>query len=29
MIDRDVVEKKVNPTLVPNERVTEPHERTA
>ncbi len=29
MIDRDVVEKKVNPTLVPAEHVTEPHERSA
>jgi ATP-dependent Clp protease ATP-binding subunit ClpX len=29
MIDRDVVEKKVNPTLVPNRRVSEPTERSA
>jgi ATP-dependent Clp protease ATP-binding subunit ClpX len=29
MIDRDVVEKKVNPTLVPNNRVAEPTERSA
>ncbi len=29
MIDRDVVEKKVNPTLVPNRRVDEPTERSA
>jgi ATP-dependent Clp protease ATP-binding subunit ClpX len=29
MIDRDVVEKKVNPTLVPEERVEEPTERSA
>ncbi|HUG08030.1 MAG TPA: ATP-dependent Clp protease ATP-binding subunit ClpX [Acidimicrobiia bacterium] len=29
MIDRDVVEKKVNPTLVPNESVDEPTERSA
>ena len=29
MIDRDVVEKKVNPTLVPNESVAEPTERSA
>jgi ATP-dependent Clp protease ATP-binding subunit ClpX len=29
MIDRDVVEKKVNPTLVPNERSQEPTERSA
>ncbi|HZD23942.1 MAG TPA: ATP-dependent Clp protease ATP-binding subunit ClpX [Acidimicrobiia bacterium] len=29
MIDRDVVEKKVNPTLVPNERAEEPTERSA
>jgi ATP-dependent Clp protease ATP-binding subunit ClpX len=29
MIDRDVVEKKVNPTLVPTEPVTEPTERSA
>jgi ATP-dependent Clp protease ATP-binding subunit ClpX len=29
MIDRDVVEKKVNPTLVPNNRVVEPTERSA
>jgi len=29
MIDRDVVEKKVNPTLVPNQRVDEPTERSA
>jgi ATP-dependent Clp protease ATP-binding subunit ClpX len=29
MIDRDVVEKKVNPTLVPNTEVAEPTERSA
>jgi len=29
MIDRDVVEKKVNPTLVPNHRIDEPTERSA
>ena len=29
MIDRDVVEKKVNPTLVPNNNVAEPTERSA
>jgi ATP-dependent Clp protease ATP-binding subunit ClpX len=29
MIDRDVVEKKVNPTLVPNEPIEEPTERSA
>ena len=29
MIDRDVVEKKVNPTLVPNKDVAEPTERSA
>jgi ATP-dependent Clp protease ATP-binding subunit ClpX len=29
MIDRDVVEKKVNPTLVPNNRAEEPTERSA
>jgi ATP-dependent Clp protease ATP-binding subunit ClpX len=29
MIDRDVVEKKVNPTLVPNRQVSEPTERSA
>jgi ATP-dependent Clp protease ATP-binding subunit ClpX len=29
MIDRDVVEKKVNPTLVPIERVDQPTERSA
>jgi ATP-dependent Clp protease ATP-binding subunit ClpX len=29
MIDRDVVEKKVNPTLVPNQTVAEPTERSA
>ena len=29
MIDRDVVEKKVNPTLVPNKRLEEPTERSA
>jgi ATP-dependent Clp protease ATP-binding subunit ClpX len=29
MIDRDVVEKKVNPTLVPNERLSQPTERSA
>ena len=29
MIDRDVVEKKVNPTLVPNQRLSEPTERSA
>ncbi|HEX6299040.1 MAG TPA: ATP-dependent Clp protease ATP-binding subunit ClpX [Acidimicrobiia bacterium] len=29
MIDRDVVEKKVNPTLVPNNDVAEPTERSA
>jgi ATP-dependent Clp protease ATP-binding subunit ClpX len=29
MIDRDVVEKKVNPTLVPNDSVAEPTERSA
>ncbi|MGD2061153.1 MAG: ATP-dependent Clp protease ATP-binding subunit ClpX [Acidimicrobiia bacterium] len=29
MIDRDVVEKKVNPTLVPNQTVDEPTERSA
>jgi len=29
MIDRDVVEKKVNPTLVPNSDVVEPTERSA
>jgi ATP-dependent Clp protease ATP-binding subunit ClpX len=29
MIDRDVVEKKVNPTLVPNERAEAPTERSA
>jgi ATP-dependent Clp protease ATP-binding subunit ClpX len=29
MIDRDVVEKKVNPTLVPHEQVDEPTERSA
>ncbi len=29
MIDRDVVEKKVNPTLVPNQRIDEPTERSA
>jgi len=29
MIDRDVVEKKVNPTLVPNKSVAEPTERSA
>jgi len=29
MIDRDVVEKKVNPTLVPNDRAEEPTERSA
>lgn len=29
MIDRDVVEKRVNPTLVPNERAEEPTERSA
>jgi ATP-dependent Clp protease ATP-binding subunit ClpX len=29
LIDRDVVEKKVNPTLVPVEPVVEPTERTA
>ena len=29
MIDRDVVEKKVNPTLVPTERAQEPTERSA
>ncbi len=30
MIDRDVVEKKVNPTLVPNDgEVAEPTERSA
>lgn len=29
MIDRDVVEKKVNPTLVPHDSVAEPTERSA
>jgi ATP-dependent Clp protease ATP-binding subunit ClpX len=29
MIDRDVVEKRVNPTLVPSTRVAEPTERSA
>ena len=29
MIDRDVVEKRVNPTLVPNNRAEEPTERSA
>jgi ATP-dependent Clp protease ATP-binding subunit ClpX len=29
LIDRDVVEKKVNPTLVPIREVTEPTERSA
>jgi ATP-dependent Clp protease ATP-binding subunit ClpX len=29
MIDRDVVEKKVNPTLVPNNNLAEPTERSA
>jgi len=29
MIDRDVVEKKVNPTLVPNKSLEEPTERSA
>jgi ATP-dependent Clp protease ATP-binding subunit ClpX len=29
MIDRDVVEKKVNPTLVPNKSLDEPTERSA
>ena len=29
MIDRDVVEKKVNPTLVPSKDVVEPTERSA
>jgi ATP-dependent Clp protease ATP-binding subunit ClpX len=29
MIDRDVVEKKVNPTLVPEKRIEEPTERSA
>jgi ATP-dependent Clp protease ATP-binding subunit ClpX len=29
MIDRDVVEKKVNPTLVPIQQVSEPTERSA
>jgi ATP-dependent protease Clp ATPase subunit len=29
LIDRDVVEKKVNPTLVPVQEVTEPTERSA
>jgi len=29
MIDRDVVEKKVNPTLVPNDKLAEPTERSA